>query len=57
MSFLNGTADDLRYLVKTGAEKEKDCALMTQSFFCFLVRPTGFEPAAYGFEEKNRRAS
>jgi hypothetical protein len=32
------------------AEKNKDCAILTQSFFYFLVRPARFERAAYGFE-------
>jgi hypothetical protein len=55
MTFLIGTAAELLQLENPERRtenpyKKKDCALTTQSFLDFMVRPARFERAAYGFE-------
>ena len=39
-------------VVESSEKKERYDHLLTISFFVFVVRPAGFEPAAYGFEEQ-----
>ena len=41
-----------RQFMLEGSKNKKGYGHTTISFFIYMVRPAGFEPAAYGFEEQ-----